>query len=189
MYTYMGHIQWHTRHMCTYAILYAFYSIRKYTGKYKSILYYDNNIHQLSPQDTNHAHVYALTTKFLLEALNSMLVNPCILHGLHQHSPCGGLVTFASTPSDQPFLYCFFLIQGMGSEACTYCGCVKFYSFKDCPCFVCSVSAHKCSEELEIAWTACRESRVFTPTSLTYGDLHLYHTQQPMSVTAYVCCK
>ena len=59
--------------------LYAFYGIRKYTCKYKSILYYDNNIHQLSPLDTNHAHRLmqqnSLTAMFLLETLNSLLVN------------------------------------------------------------------------------------------------------------------
>ena len=53
--TYMCHIQWHTLHIhvCN---LYAFYSTRKYTGKYKRILHYDNNTHQFSPLDTNHAH-------------------------------------------------------------------------------------------------------------------------------------
>ena len=119
--------------------------------------------------------------KFLLETLNILLVNLCIRHGLHQHSPCGGLATFASTPSGQPFLHCFFFI--LGTNACCYCGCVKFHSFKDCPRFACSFSAHMYSEEFGVAWTTCRESKTFTPTSLTYGEDAPTH--QSLLVTAH----
>ena len=104
-------------------------------------------------------HTHLLPSKCIFDCCNVLLGNPCIPHGSDQHSPCGGLGAFASTPFDQPFLHCSFFIHGIGSEACCYCGCIEPHSFKDRPPIACSLSAHMCSEEHEMVWMICRESK------------------------------
>ena len=86
-------------------------------------------------------------------------MNLCIVHSSNQHSPCGGLDAFASTPSGQSFLHYFFIIEAMGSFTCFYCGCVKPHSFKDCIRFACSFSAHIRSEELQMVCMICGERK------------------------------
>ena len=90
---------------------------------------------------------HSLPPKCICECCNVLLRNFCIIHSSNQHIPCGGLGAFASAPSDQAFLYCFFIIQGMGTDACRYCGCIEPHSFKDRPPIACSLSAHMSSEE------------------------------------------
>ena len=128
----------------------------------------------------------ALMSQFLLEAPNVLLCNFCIFHSSNQHIPCWGLGAFASAPSGQPILDYFFIIQGIGGFACVYCGLVKPHSFKDCPRFACSFSAHMYSEEHDMVWTICRESKTLHIHAMpcthihtcmqTVTDLHTPHT-------------
>ena len=98
-----------------------------------------------------------LMSQLPLELPNVLLCNVCITHSLNQHIPCGGLGAFATTPSGQPVLHYFFIIQGMGTDASIYCALVKPQSFKDCLCFACSFSAYMYSKEHEMVCVTCRE--------------------------------
>ena len=125
-----------------------------------------------------------LMSKCLLECHDILLCYLCKLHGINKNTPGGRLVPFASYPFGQPSLHCFFIILGMGNEACIYCGCVKPHSFKNCSRLPCSFSAHMFSKEHEMACTICRESKTFTLTFLTDDDLHLYYTPHTQPVIA-----
>ena len=132
-------------------------------------------------------HTHSLPSKCIFECCNVLLGNLCIIHSSNQHIPCGGLGTFATTPSGQPFLHCFFIIQGMGTDACISCGLVKPHSFKDCPRFACSFSAHMYSEELEKVWMTCTE-RARQITSMLCPCTHIHDREHHSPATDDPSC-
>ena len=68
----------------------------------------------------------------------------------------------AISPSNQPCLHYFLVVQGVGTEACINCGRIKTYTFKNSPRFASGFSANISSEEHEMVWTICRGARSFT---------------------------
>lgn len=82
----------------------------------------------------------------------------CIIHSFNKHGP-GGKITTASFPFGQPSLHSCHLVLRMAIKAAFYFVWVKPHSFQNFPALTWSVSAHKLSEEFEVVFAVCRESR------------------------------
>ena len=123
-----------------------------------------------------------------LEFPNVLLCNVCITHSLNQHIPCGRLGAFATTPSGQPILHYFFIIQRMGTDARIYCVLVKPQSFKDCLCFACSFSAYMYSKEHEMVCVTCREREIVSSLQQNFLQVVDDHAKQSLSITMSAAC-
>ena len=120
--------------------------------------------HACTHTHTTHTHTHLTNTKqhtkqFLLQTLHMLLCNLCIRHGLKKYSPGGRLEASAISPLDQSFLHCFLLIMWMPIDEFCYFACIQSHSFQNRSLIASSFPAHKCSEEYQVVWAVCRESK------------------------------